>query len=293
MKACDAAVLVLKATNQSGVMYGDHGLCHQIAERMGWEHEGPKTTRRVLRALAATPGPLVYEYVKTPPDSFARGQWVRSFRLKNSEARGVPAEGFEPRDEAPPAQTSSEPIAEQGDDFEIEGWRVMSVNKVILVGNLGRDPELRSFPNGGQIANATLATSRRWTDKQTGEKREETEWHRLVFNNRLAEIAGQYLRKGSQIYVEGSLRTRKWQDQSGEDRYTTEVRVDHMQMLGARAGARQDDAGAQREPASRAPQYGERPQGARNNPYQAAKEGSAMAAAAFGGTSDGDDDLPY
>ena len=112
-----------------------------------------------------------------------------------------------------------------------------SVNKVILVGNLGRDPEIRTFPSGDQVANVTLATSDRWKDKQSGEMREHTEWHRLVFNGRLAEIAGQYLRKGSQIYVEGSIRTRKWQDQAtGQDRYATEIRVDLMQMLGKREG---------------------------------------------------------
>ncbi|MBY4598145.1 single-stranded DNA-binding protein [Ottowia caeni] len=112
-----------------------------------------------------------------------------------------------------------------------------SVNKVILVGNLGRDPEMRSFPSGDQVANVTLATTDKWKDKQSGEQREHTEWHRLVFNGRLAEIVGQYLRKGSQIYVEGSIRTRKWQDpQSGQDRYSTEVRVDQMQMLGSRQG---------------------------------------------------------
>ncbi len=112
-----------------------------------------------------------------------------------------------------------------------------SVNKVILVGNLGRDPEIRTFPSGDQVTNATLATSDRWKDKQSGEMREHTEWHRLVFNGRLAEIAGQYLRKGSQIYVEGSIRTRKWQDQAtGQDRYATEIRVDQMQMLGKREG---------------------------------------------------------
>ena len=109
-----------------------------------------------------------------------------------------------------------------------------SVNKVIILGNVGRDPEVRSFANGGQVANVSVATTRRWTDKQSGERREETEWHRLVFNNRLAEIAGQYLRKGSLIYVEGSIRTRKWQDQSGQDRYSTEIRVDQMRMLGGK-----------------------------------------------------------
>ncbi len=112
-----------------------------------------------------------------------------------------------------------------------------SVNKVILVGNLGRDPEMRTFSSGDQVANVTLATTDKWRDKQSGEPREHTEWHRLVFNGRLAEIAGQYLRKGSQIYVEGSIRTRKWQDQAtGQDRYSTEIRVDQMQMLGSRQG---------------------------------------------------------
>lgn len=112
----------------------------------------------------------------------------------------------------------------------------MSVNKVILVGNLGNDPEVRNFDNGGMIATVSIATSERWTDRNTGERKEHTEWHRVVFNNRLAEIASQYLRKGSQIYVEGSLRTRKWQDtQTGQERYTTEIRADNMQMLGSRA----------------------------------------------------------
>ena len=112
-----------------------------------------------------------------------------------------------------------------------------SVNKVILVGNLGRDPEMRTFPSGDQVANVTIATTDRWRDKNTGENREATEWHRVVFNGRLAEIVGQYLRKGSQVYVEGSIRTRKWTDpQSGQERYATEIRADSMQMLGGRAG---------------------------------------------------------
>lgn len=111
-----------------------------------------------------------------------------------------------------------------------------SVNKVILVGNLGRDPEMRTFPSGDQIANVAIATTDRWKDKQTGETKEATEWHRVVFSNRLAEIAGQYLRKGSQVYVEGSLRTRKWTDSSGVERYATEIRADSMQMLGSRTG---------------------------------------------------------
>ncbi|WP_353235392.1 single-stranded DNA-binding protein [Diaphorobacter ruginosibacter] len=111
-----------------------------------------------------------------------------------------------------------------------------SVNKVIIVGNLGRDPEMRTFPSGDQVANVTVATTDRWRDKNTGENREATEWHRVVFNGRLAEIAGQYLRKGSQVYVEGSLRTRKWTDPQGQERYATEIRADQMQMLGSRQG---------------------------------------------------------
>ena len=111
-----------------------------------------------------------------------------------------------------------------------------SINKVIIVGNLGRDPEMRTFPSGDQVANVTIATTDKWKDKQTGEMKEATEWHRVVFNGRLAEIAGQYLRKGSQVYVEGSLRTRKWTDQSGVEKYSTEIRADQMQMLGSRQG---------------------------------------------------------
>ena len=111
-----------------------------------------------------------------------------------------------------------------------------SVNKVIIVGNLGRDPEMRTFPSGDQVANVTIATTDKWKDKQTGEMKEATEWHRVVFNGRLAEIVGQYLRKGSQVYVEGSLRTRKWTDQAGVEKYSTEIRADQMQMLGGRQG---------------------------------------------------------
>lgn len=112
-----------------------------------------------------------------------------------------------------------------------------SVNKVIIVGNLGRDPEIRTFPSGDQVANVTIATTDRWRDKNSGENKESTEWHRVVFNGRLAEIVGQYLRKGSQVYVEGSLRTRKWTDQAtGQERYATEIRADSMQMLGSRQG---------------------------------------------------------
>ena len=108
------------------------------------------------------------------------------------------------------------------------------VNKVIIVGNLGNDPEMRTMPNGEAVANISVATSESWTDKNTGERREVTEWHRIVFYRRQAEVAGQYLRKGSKVYVEGRLRTRKWQDQNGQDRYTTEIQGDVLQMLDSR-----------------------------------------------------------
>src|SRR5574343_241439 len=101
-----------------------------------------------------------------------------------------------------------------------------SVNKVIIVGNLGRDPEMRAFPSGDQVANVTIATTDKWKDKQSGEMREATEWHRVTFNGKLAGIAGEYLRKGSAVYVEGSIRTRKWTDKDGQERYATEIRAD-------------------------------------------------------------------
>ena len=108
------------------------------------------------------------------------------------------------------------------------------INKVIIVGHLGNDPEMRSMPNAEAVANISVATSEAWTDKNTGERREVTEWHRIVFYRKLAEICGQYLKKGAQVYIEGRLRTRKWQDQNGQDRYTTEIQGDVMQMLGTR-----------------------------------------------------------
>lgn len=110
------------------------------------------------------------------------------------------------------------------------------VNKVILIGNLGQDPEVRYMPNGNAVANVTLATSESWKDKNTGETQERTEWHRVVFFRRLAEVVGEYCKKGSKIYVEGRLQTRKWQDQGGQDRYTTEIVADQMQMLDSRGG---------------------------------------------------------
>lgn len=112
-----------------------------------------------------------------------------------------------------------------------------SVNKVILIGNLGKDPEVRYMPSGRAVANVTLATSDSWKDKNTGEKQERTEWHNVTFYSPLAEIAGQYLRKGSSVFVEGRLQTRKWQDKNGQDRYTTEVIANEMKMLGGRGGA--------------------------------------------------------
>ncbi len=110
------------------------------------------------------------------------------------------------------------------------------LNKVTLIGRLGADPEVRYMPNGGAVTNIRLATTRRWKDRQTGERRDETEWHRVVFFTRLAEIAGEYLKKGSLVYIEGRIRTQKWQDQSGQDRYTTEIVAEQMQMLDSRSG---------------------------------------------------------
>ena len=110
------------------------------------------------------------------------------------------------------------------------------LNKVTLIGRLGADPEVRYMPSGGAVTNIGLATTRRWKDRQSGERREETEWHRVAFFNRIAEIAGEYLRKGSLVYIEGRIRTRKWQDQNGQDRYTTEIIAEQMQMLDSKSG---------------------------------------------------------
>ena len=118
-----------------------------------------------------------------------------------------------------------------------------SVNKVILIGNLGRDPEVRYAPSGSAICNVTLATSRQWKDKNSGERQEETEWHRVVFYDRLAEIAGEYLKKGRPVYVEGRLKTRKWTDKDGVEKYTTEIVADQMQLLGSREGTGAGDDG--------------------------------------------------
>jgi single-strand DNA-binding protein len=142
-----------------------------------------------------------------------------------------------------------------------------SVNKVILIGNVGRDPETRYSPNGGAICNLSIATTRNWKDKASGEKREETEWHRVVFYDRLAEIVGEYVKKGRSLYVEGRLKTRKWQDKDGVEKYTTEIIAEEMQLLGSRDGggggggfegggggySREPAQGAARAPAARKP----------------------------------------
>ncbi|MGH8455928.1 MAG: single-stranded DNA-binding protein [Stenotrophobium sp.] len=154
------------------------------------------------------------------------------------------------------------------------------VNKVILVGNLGKDPEVKYFPSGDAVCNLTLATTDSWTDKASGEKKERTEWHNIVFTRKLAEIAGQYLKKGSQIYVEGSLRTRKW-EKDGIDRYTTEILVNDMQMLGGKPGsASMGDSGGSSAPRSGG--YAARPQ---------QQSSAASAPAADQGFED--DDIPF
>ena len=127
------------------------------------------------------------------------------------------------------------------------------VNKVILIGNLGQDPEVRYTPNNIAVANVTIATSESWKDKTTGENQEKTEWHRVVFFRRLAEIAGEYLKKGSKVYLEGRLQTRKWQDQQGQDRYTTEIVADQMQMLDSRGGSADFAPSQQRSSAPQSP----------------------------------------
>src|SRR6266540_643305 len=151
-----------------------------------------------------------------------------------------------------------------------------SVNKVILVGNLGADPETKYLPSGDAVTNIRLATTDRWKDKASGEMKEATEWHRIAFFGRLAEIAGEYLKKGSQVYVEGRIRTRKWQDKEGQDRYSTEIVADRMQLLGSRGGGSESVA---REP----------------KPAAAEPGGSVKPAAKKSGASfdDMDDDIPF
>jgi len=145
------------------------------------------------------------------------------------------------------------------------------INKVILVGNLGQDPEVKFMPNGSAVANFTVATSESWKDKQTGEQKEKTEWHRIAMYQRLAEIAGEYLKKGSKVYLEGKLQTRKWQNQQGADQYTTEIIVNDMQMLDSRAGGQQQSGFQQANPAPAMQQGGyqqQKPQGGFQQPAQ-------------------------
>lgn len=167
------------------------------------------------------------------------------------------------------------------------------INKVILIGNLGGDPEVRYMPSGNAVTNLTLATSESWKDKQTGQQQERTEWHRVVFFNRLAEIAGEYLRKGSKVYVEGSLRTRKWQGQDGQDRYTTEIVGSELQMLDSRGGdggasyAQPDPMGygqPQGQPQSQ-PRQQQRPDAPPQQPQQSAAPAPDM--------DPFDDDIPF
>jgi single-strand DNA-binding protein len=167
-----------------------------------------------------------------------------------------------------------------------------SVNKVILIGNLGRDPEVRYTPSGSAVCNVSLATTRNWKNRDSGDKVEETEWHRVVFYDRLAEIAGEYLKKGRPVYVEGRLKTRKWQDKEGRDTYTTEVIAEQMQLLGGResggmgGGGGDDDGGyAPREPEARAPRAAPAPRQA-----PAPRPAPQRSATGF---DDMDDDIPF
>src|SRR6478609_11124852 len=155
------------------------------------------------------------------------------------------------------------------------------INKVIIIGNIGQDPEVKYMPSGGAVTNISVATSETWKDKNTGQPQERTEWHRVVFFNRLGEIAGEYLKKGSKVYVEGSLRTRKWQDKDGGDRYTTEIRGDVMQMLGRREG------GGEPRPAADPGERGER---AEARPAAAKPAPAKKPAGKF---DDMEDDIPF
>lgn len=158
-----------------------------------------------------------------------------------------------------------------------------SVNKVILIGNLGRDPEVRYAPSGAAICNVTIATSRQWKNKDSGERQEETEWHRVVFYDRLAEIAGEYLKKGKSVYVEGRLKTRKWTDKDGVEKYTTEIIAQEMTMLGGREGGGMSDEGGGGAPA---------PRPAAAPPRGPAPAGKAPAKSNTG-FDDMDDDIPF
>jgi single-strand DNA-binding protein len=164
------------------------------------------------------------------------------------------------------------------------------VNKVILVGNLGNDPEIRYMPNGGAVANITIATSESWRDKGTGEKKEKTEWHKVALFGKLADVAGEYLRKGSQVYIEGQLQTRKWQDNNGQDRYTTEVVVQGfngvMQMLGGKSQGGQQQQLAQQQGGWGQPQQPAKPAPAQQAPQQSVPQYNEP-------PMDFDDDIPF
>ncbi|NYT75982.1 single-stranded DNA-binding protein [Alcaligenaceae bacterium] len=168
-----------------------------------------------------------------------------------------------------------------------------SVNKVILVGNLGRDPEVRYSPDGAAICNVSIATTSAWKDKASGERREETEWHRVVFYNRLAEIAGEYLKKGRSVYVEGRLKTRKWQDkETGADRYSTDIVADQMQMLGGREGGEGSMGGGGDNYNQAPPQQQQRaPRPAQGQQQSQGRPAAAAPAAA--NLADMDDDIPF
>jgi single-strand DNA-binding protein len=165
-----------------------------------------------------------------------------------------------------------------------------SVNKVILVGNLGRDPEVRYTPNGSAVCNVSIATTRNWKNKDSGERQEETEWHRVVFFDRLAEIAGEYLKKGRSVYVEGRLKTRKWTDKDGVEKYTTEIMAEQMQLLGGRegGGGGADDAGSDGGE-SPAPRRSAPPRAAAGAPAAATRPAAKPAT----GFDDMDDDIPF
>lgn len=160
-----------------------------------------------------------------------------------------------------------------------------SVNKVILIGNLGRDPEVRYTANGAAICNATIATSRQWKDKQSGDRQEETEWHRVVFYDRLAEIAGEYLKKGKSVYIEGRLKTRKWTDKEGVEKYTTEIIAQEMTMLGGREGGAGGGMGGTGDEGGGAPQQRSAP--------AAKPPASKPAQKSSTGFDDMDDDIPF
>ena len=169
-----------------------------------------------------------------------------------------------------------------------------SINKVIIIGNLGKDPEVRYMPSGSAICNVTVATSRQWKNKESGEKNEETEWHRVALFDRQAEIAGEYLKKGSSVYFEGRLKTRKWTDKEGVERYTTEIIADVMQLLGSRQGG--GGAGAGDDDGSGGGGYSERSAPQRASPAsrpQAAAPASRLAPKAATGFDNMDDDIPF